>query len=68
LAALATRLEALSPLAVLARGYSLTYHEADGRLVHSAAELHNGDLLRTRLAEGEAISRVEQVKLRSRGA
>jgi exodeoxyribonuclease VII large subunit len=55
------RLESLSPLAVLARGYSLTTRLAGGGLVRSAAELAVGELLRTRLAEGEVTSRVEAV-------
>jgi exodeoxyribonuclease VII large subunit len=60
LARQAAALEALSPLAVLARGYSLTL-AADGRPVRSAAGVKAGDLIRTRLAEGEIVSRVEAV-------
>ncbi|WP_406698710.1 exodeoxyribonuclease VII large subunit [Singulisphaera sp. Ch08] len=57
---LATALEALSPLAVLARGYSLTF-QADGvRLVRSADDVQVGDLIETRLASGQHLtSRVE---------
>ncbi|WP_044149303.1 exodeoxyribonuclease VII large subunit, partial [Singulisphaera acidiphila] len=58
---LVTALEALSPLAVLARGYSLTF-QADGvSLVRSADDVQVGDLLHTRLASGPPItSRVER--------
>lgn len=56
------RLHSLSPLAVLARGYSLTQREADGRVVFRAADLAVGDRLRTRLAAGEAVSRVEEIE------
>lgn len=59
---LTASLESLSPLGVLGRGYSLTHRLADGRLVRDARELSPGDLLRTRFAEGEAISRVEQIE------
>jgi exodeoxyribonuclease VII large subunit len=45
------RLEALSPLAVLARGYALVY-AADGTLLRSAAETNTGQTIRARLAEG----------------
>ena len=55
---LAAALEALSPLAVLARGYSLTTH-ADGSPLRAAADARPGDLLRTRLADGAFTSRVE---------
>lgn len=61
LAATAARLEALSPLGVLGRGYSLTFREEDGQLVRSAGELRTGDRIRTRFAAGEAISRVEKL-------
>jgi exodeoxyribonuclease VII large subunit len=60
--AMAARLESLSPLAVLARGYSLTQRLDDGRLVHNAADLAPGERLRTRFAHGQAISRVEEVE------
>jgi exodeoxyribonuclease VII large subunit len=58
-AADAGRLESLSPLGVLARGYSLTTHQADDRLIEDAATLSPGELIKTRLARGTAISRVE---------
>jgi len=57
-ASLAAQLESLSPLAVLGRGYSLTF-AADGRLLRDASEVQPGELLRTRLANGEVTSRVE---------
>jgi len=55
-ASLASRLEALSPLRVLARGYSVTLKDA--RVVRKASDVEPGDELRTRLAEGEIRSRV----------
>ena len=51
------RLEALSPLAVLGRGYALALK--DGHAVRSSAELSAGDLLEIRLAQGSARTRVE---------
>ncbi|MBX9579075.1 MAG: exodeoxyribonuclease VII large subunit, partial [Gemmataceae bacterium] len=57
LAALAARLDTLSPLNVLARGYSLT-RTADGRLVRAATDVAPGDRIVTRLAAGEVVSRV----------
>jgi len=51
------RMEALSPLRVLARGYSVTFR--DGRVVRRSSDLKPGDRIRTRLAEGEIESTVE---------
>lgn len=63
LARLAGRLEALSPLGVIARGYSLTFTSPDGGPpLRSAADLRPGDLLHTRLARGRVVSRVEAVE------
>lgn len=51
-------LEALSPLAVLARGYSLTVDEQSGRLVTSVQNIVRGQTLRTKLSSGEIRSTV----------
>lgn len=61
LAEVSARLETLSPLQVLARGYSLT-HTADGRLVRDAGPLRPGDLLITRVADGVIRSLVTETK------
>ncbi len=55
---LEARLHALSPLAVLDRGYALVLDEA-GSLIRSTAQLNAGDKLTTRLADGSFTSRVE---------
>jgi exodeoxyribonuclease VII large subunit len=57
----AGRLESLSPLAVLGRGYSLTQRTADGQIIRAAAELSPGQQITTRFARGQAISRVDRV-------
>lgn len=57
----AGRLESLSPLGVLARGYSLTQREADGKVIRDAAELLPGDRITTRFARGQARSCIEQI-------
>jgi exodeoxyribonuclease VII large subunit len=61
--ALGARLHALSPLAVLDRGYALVL-DASGGLVRSAAQLSPGDSLTTRLADGSFTSRVESTAKR----
>ena len=57
----AGRLESLSPLAVLQRGYSLTTRD-DGRPLGRAAQVALGERVRTRLADGQFTSRVESVE------
>jgi exodeoxyribonuclease VII large subunit len=53
------RLHALSPLAVLERGYSITHKLPDERVVKDAASLASGDLVRVTFALGKALCRVE---------
>ena len=60
LAATAASLDALSPLKVLARGYSLTT-DIDGHLISSIDDLHDGQLLNTRVAGGQIVSAVQSV-------
>jgi exodeoxyribonuclease VII large subunit len=52
-----TALRTLSPLAVLERGYSLTTR-ADGTVVRVATDVAAGDLIQTRVADGEFVARV----------
>jgi exodeoxyribonuclease VII large subunit len=59
---LSARLDSLSPLAVLRRGYSITERMSDGRLIHSAAEIQPREEILTRFALGRARSRVEVVE------
>ncbi|HEY8505677.1 MAG TPA: exodeoxyribonuclease VII large subunit, partial [Gemmataceae bacterium] len=61
-AAAAGRLETLSPLNVLRRGYSLTRIEPDRALVRSARQVAPGQRLRTTLPDGDIVSRVESVE------
>ncbi len=56
LALAGSRLNAISPLATLARGYSIT--QRDARVITDAGQLKPGDEIRTRLARGEIISQV----------
>jgi exodeoxyribonuclease VII large subunit len=54
------QLAALSPLAVLNRGYALVYGES-GVLLKSASDARPGELLSTRLASGEIESRITKI-------
>ncbi len=59
---LARTLEGVSPLAVLARGYSLTRRAADGRPLASAEEVRPGEEIETRLGRGTLLSRVTETR------
>jgi exodeoxyribonuclease VII large subunit len=57
LGALDARLNSLSPLAVLDRGYALVL-DANGSLVRSTAQVASGDKVTTRISDGSFTSRV----------
>ena len=58
LRALARSLEAVSPLATVARGYALVTKE-DGTLVRSVAQVQAGDRLEAQVADGRMKLRAE---------
>lgn len=53
-------LEALSPMTVLSRGYSVTF--ANNKVVTSSKEVSKDDLIETRLNNGTIISKVLEIK------
>jgi exodeoxyribonuclease VII large subunit len=53
------RLSALSPLAVLDRGYSITHKLPEEQIVKDAASLNIGDRVRITFAAGKSLCRVE---------
>lgn len=58
--AMAGQLEALSPLQVLSRGYSVTLNR-DGHTVLDSTQVQRGDQLETRLHRGTLVSQVLDV-------
>jgi exodeoxyribonuclease VII large subunit len=54
-------LEALSPLAVLSRGYALVY-AADGTLLRSSTDTATGLMIRARLARGTLEAEVTRTR------
>ncbi len=61
LAALAASMNALSPLSVLSRGYSLT-QTASGEIVRRPSSLRSGDSIQTRVAGGLIRSTVDSTE------
>jgi exodeoxyribonuclease VII large subunit len=57
---LAARLDALSPLAVLGRGYSLAFRESDGAILREARQVAPGDAILVRLARGRLRAAVRE--------
>ena len=56
----ATRLDDLSPLTSLARGFALVEKIADRHLVRDSADLEEGEKLQLRFRRGGAICSVEE--------
>ena len=54
------RLEAVSPVAVLQRGYALVYHEDS--LLRKADAVQPGDTVQIRLAEGSLTAEVKEIR------
>ncbi|MDQ1728663.1 MAG: exodeoxyribonuclease large subunit [Pyrinomonadaceae bacterium] len=57
----AASLDALSPLAVLQRGYAIAQQE-DGQLLRDATTVAPGDSIKVRLAHGKITARVERIE------
>jgi exodeoxyribonuclease VII large subunit len=54
----AARLDSLSPLAVLGRGYAVVWNDARTRAIRKSSEVQPGDGVRVTLAEGELTCEV----------
>lgn len=60
LSAAARALDAVSPLATLARGYAIVTAVPDGRIIRSDKDINVGERVKARLAAGHLICRVEE--------
>lgn len=59
LTALTGALDHLNPLGILSRGYSITKKFSDGTILKNDADVIPGEMITTRLRQGEILSRVE---------
>lgn len=56
------KLETLSPLNILARGYSITFKLSNGEIVKETKSLVKGEAIKTKVHRGEIISLVHEVR------
>jgi exodeoxyribonuclease VII large subunit len=56
------KMDALSPLATLGRGYSIVFHTKTGEVVRDADQVGAGDRVRIRFFRGSAVSRIERTE------
>lgn len=61
LVGIAGKLESLSPVAILARGYSVVFRDRDGAVVTGASQLRPGDAVRAKLARGGFTASVNEI-------
>jgi len=61
LATTAGKIDSLSPLAVLARGYTITQDARSGEVIRAASHLRTGQSIETLFGEGSAVSKVESI-------
>jgi exodeoxyribonuclease VII large subunit len=59
---MAGKVDSLSPLAVLARGYTITQDARTGRVIRAASDLRMGQSIVTLFGEGSAESKVESIE------
>jgi exodeoxyribonuclease VII large subunit len=62
LSILAGKLNSLSPLAVLSRGYAIVQHAEEGRIVKSVEEVEEGDRLQLSISDGKINCVVTQTQ------
>jgi exodeoxyribonuclease VII large subunit len=59
---LAGKLQTLSPLAVLERGYTITQDAKTGKVIRSAGQFRVGQAIATKFTDGTVTSRVEEIE------
>ena len=59
---LSGQLNALSPLAILGRGYSITFSYPEGKIIKDNKTVKKGDFIKTKLRKGSLLSEVKEVR------
>ena len=59
--ALTAKLDAMSPLKVLARGYSMVQTD-DQKIVRTIQQINNGDVINITFSDGSAVARITETK------
>jgi exodeoxyribonuclease VII large subunit len=54
-------LRSYDPMAVLQRGYSITYRAEDDRIIRDSIQLHPGDGIWIQFAKGKVSGQIEKV-------
>jgi exodeoxyribonuclease VII large subunit len=62
LAGMAAKLDSLSPLAVLARGYSIAFHEPSGVVIRDSGQVVEGDRIKVKLHRGSLGCSIEHIE------
>ena len=62
LSTLIAKIDSLSPLKVLQRGYSITYKKPDNFIISDASELKSGDSVLIRFQKGKAVCTVDNTE------
>jgi exodeoxyribonuclease VII large subunit len=58
----AGRIDSLSPLAVLGRGYAVCWNQSRTRVIRAASELQSGEQVRVTLSRGEFEAKVSKIE------
>ena len=61
LSSIAGKLESLSPVAILSRGYSVVFRDRDGAVVSGSSQVRPGDAVRLKLARGGFTASVNEI-------
>ncbi|MGA1825483.1 MAG: exodeoxyribonuclease VII large subunit [bacterium] len=62
LSSLSEKLEGLSPLSILSRGYCICRKEDDNTIIRDAGELHSGDYMNVKFFKGQVRCEVKKIK------